>query len=89
MIGTDRYEPLRQAMNRKMATAEAKAVYERLKVIAEPPFGQINNSGFRGFSVRGKEKVAGEFSLVCSGHNFKKIAKSISVGSIRADQRPI
>lgn len=82
VIRTDRYEPLRQAMNRKMATTEAKAVYERRKVIAEPPFGQIKNSGFRGFSVRGKEKVAGEFSLVCSVHNFKKIAKSISVGSI-------
>ena len=86
VIRTDRYEPLRQAMNRKMATKEAKAVYERRKVIAEPVFGQIKNTGFRGFSVRGKEKVAGEFSLVCSAHNFKKIAKSISTGSIRLEE---
>lgn len=86
VIRTDRYEPLRQAMNRKMATQEAKAVYERRKVIAEPVFGQIKNTGFRGFSVRGKEKVAGEFSLVCSAHNFKKIAKSISTGSIRLEE---
>lgn len=86
VIRTDRYEPLRQAMNRKMATKEAKVVYERRKVIAEPVFGQIKNTGFRGFSVRGKEKVAGEFSLVCSAHNFKKIAKSMSMGSIRLDE---
>ncbi|USE38589.1 transposase [Endozoicomonas sp. SCSIO W0465] len=73
-------------MNRKMETKEAKAVYERRKVIAEPPFGQIKNSGFRGFSVRGKEKVAGEFSLVCSAYNFKKIVKSVSTGSIRLEE---
>lgn len=83
VIRTDRHEAIRQAMNCKMETKEAKAVYKRRKVIAEPPFGQIKNSGFRGFSVRGKEKVAGEFSLVCSAYNFKKIVKSVSTGSIR------
>ena len=73
-------------MNKKMETQEAKDVYVHRKVIAEPPFGQIKNSGFRGFSVRGKEKVAGEFSLVCSAHNFKKMVKSISTGSIRLEK---
>jgi len=28
------------------------------------------------------EKVAGEFSLVCATHNFKKIAKAIFTGLI-------
>ncbi len=51
-------------MHRKMETASAKAVYKQRKVIVEPVFGQIKNSGFRGFSVRSKEKVAGEFSMV-------------------------
>ena len=46
-------------------------------------FGQIKNNGFRGFSVSGKEKVAGEFSMVCAAHNFKKIAKAIITGLIR------
>ncbi len=41
-------------------------------VIVEPVFGQIKNGGFHGFSLRGKEKVAGEFSLVCAAHNLKK-----------------
>lgn len=82
-ITTDDKEPLRQAMNRKMATPEAKAVYRQRKIIVEPVFGQIKNSGFRGFSVRGKEKVAGEFAMICAAHNFKKIAKAILTGLIR------
>ncbi len=82
---TDDKEPLRQDMNRKMTTASAQAVYKQRKTIVEPVFGQIKNSGFRGFSVRGKEKVAGEFSLVCATHNFKKIAKTIVTGLIRPE----
>lgn len=85
VIQADKYEPVRQSMNKKMDAKEAKAVYVHRKVIAEPPFGQIKNLGFTGFSLRGKDKVAGEFSLVCTSHNSKKIAKAISTGSIRLD----
>ena len=85
VIRTDKFETARQAMNKKMETAEAKAIYERRKVIAEPPFGHIKESGFRGFSLRGKEKVAAEFSLVCTAHNIKKFVKAASTGSIRLD----
>jgi hypothetical protein len=60
-----------------MEQQASKELYSKRKVIVEPVFGQIKNSGFRGFSVRGKNKVAGEFSLVCATHNFKKIAKAI------------
>jgi hypothetical protein len=84
-ITTDNKEPLRQQMNRKMATESAKVVYGKRKTIVEPVFGQIKNNGFRGFSVRGKEKVAGEFSMVCAAHNFKKIAKAIITGLIRPE----
>jgi transposase len=63
---------LRQDMNRKMQTSAAQAIYKQRKIIVEPVFGQIKNSGFRGFSVRGKEKVAGEFSIIRAAHNFKK-----------------
>jgi hypothetical protein len=72
-------------MNRKMETASAQAVYKQRKVIVEPVLGQIKNSGFRGFSVRSKDKVAGEFSIVCAAHNFKKIAKAIVTGLIRPE----
>lgn len=82
-LTTDDQEPLRQRMREKMRQPAAKAVYRQRKVIVEPVFGQIKNSGFRGFSVRGKDKVAGEFSLVCATHNLKKMVKAISTGFVR------
>ena len=82
-INTDDNEPLRQKMNSKMGKEQSKAIYKKRKVIVEPVFGHIKNSGFRGFSVRGKEKVAGEFSLVCATHNIKKITKAIFRGVVR------
>lgn len=84
-LSTDDKEALRQNMNRKMQTPPAQAIYKQRKVIVEPVFGQIKNSGFRGFSVRGKDKVAGEFSIVCAAHNFKKIAKAILTALIRPE----
>ena len=84
-LTTDVHEPLRQRMNAKMEEPASKALYQKRKVIVEPVFGQIKNSGFRGFSVRGKEKVAGEFSLVCAAHNIKKIAKAIFTGVVRPE----
>ena len=82
-INTDDKEPLRQQMNNKMEEEVPKAIYKKRKVIVDPVFGQIKNTGFRGFSVRGKEKVAGEFSLVCATHNIKKITRAIFRGQIR------
>ncbi len=82
-INTDDKEPLRQQMNAKMEEAQSKEIYKERKVIVEPVFGQIKNRGFRGFSLRGKEKVAGEFSLVCATHNLKKIVGSMLKGLVR------
>ena len=84
-INTDDKEPLRQKMNAKMEEAESKEIYKERKVIVEPVFGQIKNRGFRGFSLRGIEKVAGEFSLVCATHNFKKIVGSVFKGVLRPE----
>ena len=39
----------------------------------EPVFGQIKQGrGFRQFLLRGLEKVNGEWSLICTGHNLLK-----------------
>ena len=81
-INTDDKEPLRQQMIDKMEQDSAKETYKRRKVIVEPVFGQMKNSGFRGFLLRGFEKVAGEFSLACAAHNFKKIAKALLRGEV-------
>ena len=77
-INTDDKEPLRQQMNEKMELETSKKIYRKRKVIVEPVFGQIKNTGFRGFSVRGYKKTSGEFSLVCTVHNIKKIMRAIS-----------
>jgi hypothetical protein len=63
---------LPEILSADMEEEKSKAIYNKRKVIVEPVFGQIKNSGFQGFSVRGKEKVTGEFSLVCATHNIKK-----------------
>ena len=85
-ISTDDKEPLRRRMNERMSRPVGKEIYARRKVIVEPVFGQIKNSGFRGFSVRGKERVSGEFSLVCAAHNMKKMVKAMTSGLIRPDE---
>ena len=84
-INTDDKEPLRQQMNAKMEEESSKEIYKKRKVIVEPVFGQIKNTGFRGFSIRGHEKTSGEFSLVCTVHNLKKIMKAILKGVVRSE----
>jgi len=82
-INTDSHEGLRQKMRERMEREESKEIYKQRKVIVEPVFGQTKNGGFRGFSVRGFSKVAGEFSLVCAAHNMKKMVKAIITGAVR------
>ena len=84
-INTDDKEPLRNQMNEKMEAETSKEIYKKRKVIVEPVFGQIKNSGFRGFNVRGHEKTSGEFSLVCTAHNIKKVIKAIFRGVVRSE----
>ena len=69
-------------MKDRMAKASSKEIYKYRKTIVEPVFGHIKNGGFRRFSVRGKDKVAGEFSLVCAAHNIKKMVKALMTGSL-------
>jgi len=81
-INTDDKEPLRQKMREKMEQESSKEIYKKRKKIVEPVFGQIKNSGFRGFSLRGHEKASGEFSLACAVHNFKKVVRAILGGKV-------
>lgn len=66
-------QTLKQAMARLLVTKSGKKVYSRRKVIAEPPFGQIKNRGFRQFLLRGIGKVSGEWSLITTSHNLLKL----------------
>ena len=84
-VTSDGREPLRRAMNERMSRPESRGIYGRRKAIVEPVFGQIRNTGFRGFGVRGKSQVAGEFSLVCAAHNVKKLVRAALSGVVRLE----
>ena len=72
-------------MKERMSRPESRGIYGRRKAIVEPVFGQIRNTGFRGFGVRGKSRVAGEFSLVCAAHNVKKLVRAALSGVVRLE----
>jgi hypothetical protein len=61
-------------MKQKLKTKVGKAVYAARKCVVEPVFGQIKQArGFRQFLLRGKEKVKGEWALVCLAHNVLRL----------------
>ncbi len=66
-----------QRMRAKLQTDEGRAIYNRRKAIVEPVFGQIKEArGIRRFSLRGLEKVAAEWSIICWTHNLLKLFRS-------------
>ncbi len=73
----------RGRMERKLRTKRGHDHYARRKVIVEPTFGQIKEAmGFRRFSLRGKEKVTGEWHLVCAVHDLGKLFRSGRAGRV-------
>jgi hypothetical protein len=61
-------------MKRKLKTKVGKAVYAARKCVVEPVFGQIQQArGFRQFLLRGKDKVKGEWALLCLTHNILRL----------------
>jgi transposase len=63
----------KERMQRKLRTQKGRRIYARRKAIVEPVFGQIKERGFRQFLLRGKQKVRGEWSLICATHNLRKL----------------
>jgi transposase len=63
-----------QTMAQRLATAEGKKLYALRKQTPEPVFGIIKSvMGFRQFSLRGLEKVRGEWNLVTLAWNVKRM----------------
>lgn len=63
----------------------ASRLYALRKQTVEPVFGIIKSvMGFRQFLLRGKDKVSGEWRLVCLAWNLKRMAvlrhKSVHCG---------
>ena len=66
--------PTGDRMRRKLQTKRGRQRYALRMATVEPVFGQIKQGrGFRQFLLRGLEKVSGEWSLICTGHNLLKL----------------
>src|SRR5450432_286461 len=69
----DNSTPL-ETMAHRLKTPEGKNLYALRKQTPEPVFGIIKSvMGFRQFSMRGLEKVRGEWSLVTMAWNIKRM----------------
>ena len=63
-------------MREKIKAGGHESSYRMRKQLAEPVFGQIKQArGFRQFLMRGVEKAAAEWGLVCLAHNILKLAQ--------------
>ena len=63
-----------EAMAHRLKTPEGRKLYALRKQIPEPVFGIIKSAlGFRQFSLRGLDKVRGEWSLVTMAWNLKRM----------------
>jgi len=68
-------------MNEKLATEEYKAKYAQRIQIVEPVFANIRYcKGLNRFSLRGKEKVNGQWLLYCIVHNLGKCLNGYNTG---------
>ena len=72
-VNEDKY-PATARMGKKLATSEGRAQYAQRKWLSEAPNGWIKEVlGFRRFSLRGLNKVRGEWDLVCLALNVKRM----------------
>ena len=66
--------PATRRMMRRMASPEGRENYRMRKAIAEPAFGWIKRClGFRQFSLRGERKAQGEWRMICTAINLRRM----------------
>jgi transposase len=71
-------KPLRAKMADKLKTKRGQSTYRKRKHIGEPPFGWLKSVlGFRSFSLRGLENVAGEWTLVNLALNLRRMSGQV------------
>jgi transposase len=70
----DSAHPATERMVAKLQSEAGQRRYRRRKAIVEPVLGWIKQIlGFRRFSLRGLERVRGEWNLVCLAVNLKRL----------------
>lgn len=63
-------------MKRRVDSVLGKAIYGHRMSVVEPVFGNIGtNKRLNRFSLRGKEKVQGQWRLFCLVHNIEKVMR--------------
>ena len=63
-----------EVMRQRLQTAAGKTLYKLRQQTVEPVFGIIKSVlGFRQFRLRGRAKVALEWTLVCLAYNLKRL----------------
>ena len=64
-------------MKQRVDSIKGKQIYAQRLAVVEPVFGNIRaNKGLDRFSLRGKEKVNGQWQLYCLVHNIEKISNN-------------
>ena len=67
--------PYTEWMKKRVDSPEGKQIYSHRMSVVEPVFGNIGtNKRLSRFSLRGKQKVQGQWQLYCMVHNIEKIA---------------
>ncbi len=66
--------PAAQQMRERLQDPEQKKLYQQRCALIEPVFGMIKEVlGYRRFLLRGLEKVCGEWGLICTAFNLRKL----------------
>jgi hypothetical protein len=75
----EEHEPLREAMEERMATETGQAIYRQRNWIAETPFAFIKAvMQLRQFLTRGIDKVKCEWLWACTGFNLAKLVRRLA-----------
>jgi transposase len=70
-----------QRMVRKLRSKRGRERYKKRKTIVEPVFGWAKQvMGFRSFLLRGVRKVRGEWNLVCTALNLRRMKAMMAAG---------
>ena len=74
---------LAEVMRYRLHTALGRTLYKFRKECSEPVFGIIKEvMGFRRFSLRGRDKVAVEWTLVTLAYNVRRLFKLVGPGKL-------
>ncbi len=72
-------------MKKRVDSKVGKQIYSHRMSVVEPVFGNIGtNKGLNRFSLRGKEKVQGQWRMFCMIHNIEKLANYSEFGQYGA-----